>query len=229
MTGFNFSKGKCYLLATQAGVYLTPSIVYAAHPRYADTWQLPQTQEWMQMILQCRVNPRALRRRRPAAAAAAAAAAASVGAGDAAARMAAAAKSDGAANAAAAAAVAAAAAAAAGAANDANDDQNNNNNSNNNNNNNNNRVVDVGHPETMLSDAARANGEKIDPNIDNSELEWLLLSSGSSGQQHTSSDEIVCYGIMLRRLPTHPANLPESSWWNKTHNKLRKYDEFLVR
>ncbi|CAF3344531.1 unnamed protein product [Rotaria sp. Silwood2] len=39
-------------------IYLSPSIEYAAHPRYAKPWKHNETGKYYQMVLQCRVNPR---------------------------------------------------------------------------------------------------------------------------------------------------------------------------
>ncbi|CAF4658046.1 unnamed protein product [Rotaria sp. Silwood1] len=39
-------------------IYLSPSIEYSAHPRYATPWQQKETGKYYQMVLQCRVNPR---------------------------------------------------------------------------------------------------------------------------------------------------------------------------
>lgn len=53
-------KACCYLeyLGASAALYLSPSIEYAAHPRYAEPicWGA----QWVQVVLQVRVNPRVL-------------------------------------------------------------------------------------------------------------------------------------------------------------------------
>lgn len=41
-------------------IYLTPSIIFAAHPRYSTPWKNPETRQYYQMVLQCRVNPKLL-------------------------------------------------------------------------------------------------------------------------------------------------------------------------
>ena len=50
----------CYLeyLGAAAALYLSPSIEYAAHPRYAEP--IRWGAQWAQVVLQVRVNPRIL-------------------------------------------------------------------------------------------------------------------------------------------------------------------------
>jgi hypothetical protein len=47
----------CFLQGDEEGVYVSPSIAYSAHPRYAKPWWNAEKQEWVQMILQVRINP----------------------------------------------------------------------------------------------------------------------------------------------------------------------------
>ncbi len=48
----------CFAIPGKSRVYLTPSIEYAAHPRYACHWQKnDDKKQWYQLVFQCRVNP----------------------------------------------------------------------------------------------------------------------------------------------------------------------------
>ena len=66
----------------------------------------------------------------------------------------------------------------------------------------------------------------IDPNFPNAELEYVLKCSPDK----LSCDDIVCYGIMVRKLPpqTHPVNLPESGWWRETKGNPIK-DAYMLK
>ncbi|CAF3352593.1 unnamed protein product [Rotaria socialis] len=62
------------------------------------------------------------------------------------------------------------------------------------------------HKETLY------HGQKlIDANFTNEELEWLIPGSNSKDEYITQ--DIVCYGIMIRVSDVHPSNLPSSHWW----------------
>ena len=50
-----------FAIPDRSSVYLTPSIEYAAHPRYACPWQKKGNQNyWYQLVFQCRVNPKSI-------------------------------------------------------------------------------------------------------------------------------------------------------------------------
>lgn len=51
---------------------------------------------------------------------------------------------------------------------------------------------------------------QIDPNFDNSTLEWLVQEPHGN---IVGSDRIIIYGIMIRASDSYPINLPESHWW----------------
>jgi len=56
-SGLRGSKGMCYCGAEETAVYFSPSIEYSSHPRYASIEYNPETRKWIQLVLQCRVNP----------------------------------------------------------------------------------------------------------------------------------------------------------------------------
>lgn len=47
-------------------------------------------------------------------------------------------------------------------------------------------------------------GKQIDPNIDNSRMEWLIRPKGKD-QKFIAPNQLICYGIMLRKLDQEPA------------------------
>jgi hypothetical protein len=57
--GFEGHDGGCY--REGLNIYLSPSIEYAGHSRYAEPWKRSETDKYYQMVLQCRVNPRIVR------------------------------------------------------------------------------------------------------------------------------------------------------------------------
>eukprot|EP00854_Cymbomonas_tetramitiformis_P004921 gene4921-6003_t len=52
--------GMCYCGKDESAVYTSPSIEYAGHPRYARVDINPETRKWVQVVLQCRVDPHAI-------------------------------------------------------------------------------------------------------------------------------------------------------------------------
>ena len=48
--GFRLSKGLCYISKKEGAVYLSPSIVYSGHPRYAEPYK--KGNKWVQVELQ---------------------------------------------------------------------------------------------------------------------------------------------------------------------------------
>jgi len=56
-SGLRGSTGLCYCGAEDSAVYFSPSIEYSGHPRYASIEYNPETRKWIQLVLQCRVNP----------------------------------------------------------------------------------------------------------------------------------------------------------------------------
>jgi hypothetical protein len=63
------------------------------------------------------------------------------------------------------------------------------------------------HAETLLKNKAVS----IDSNFSNKELEWVIPAAKSTDEYIT--DDIVCYGIMIRSSDEHPEKLPSSHWW----------------
>ena len=61
-SGLRVSNEGCFYEEGVSRVYVSPSIEYSAHPRYARPWK--QTKDgktvWYQMVFQCRVNPAAV-------------------------------------------------------------------------------------------------------------------------------------------------------------------------
>ena len=124
------------------GVYITPSIIYAAHPRYAGPKKIPKDLKskygmkgnWIQFVLQCRINPNAIKR------------------------------------------------------------------------------IDK---ETL----SVGNKYKIDPNYDNSELEWVVGDTKIEDPRNPDC-KVYIVGIMIRITDKHPYLMDESSWW-ECSNKRR--------
>mmetsp|Transcript_106719 Transcript_106719/g.299910 ORF Transcript_106719/g.299910 Transcript_106719/m.299910 type:complete len:719 (+) Transcript_106719:64-2220(+) len=59
-SGFRASKGLCFCGRDDHAVYMSPSIEYSGHPRYSRIDYNPETKHWLQVLLQCRVNPKAV-------------------------------------------------------------------------------------------------------------------------------------------------------------------------
>lgn len=57
-SGFRASKGLCHCGQEDHAVYMSPSIEYCGHPRYGSIEYVPETRQWVQVVLQCRVNPK---------------------------------------------------------------------------------------------------------------------------------------------------------------------------
>ncbi|CAM2728844.1 unnamed protein product [Rotaria socialis] len=114
--------------AEEKVVYVSPSIEYCAHPRYAEPWNNPNNGKYHQLVFQCRVNPKCLN-------------------------------------------------------------------------------VDNTRPETLL----RNKNVQIDKNFSNKQLEWIIRPPSQHIQYIT--DDIICYGLMLRTTDGHPQQLPSSHWW----------------
>ncbi|CAM2729518.1 unnamed protein product, partial [Rotaria socialis] len=115
--------------AGETVVYVSPSIEYCAHPRYAEPWNNPNNNgKYHQLVFQCRVNPKCLN-------------------------------------------------------------------------------SDNTRPETLLRDK----NVQIDKKLSNKELEWVIRPPSQDIQYIT--DDIICYGLMLRTTDGHPEQLPSSHWW----------------
>ena len=56
ISGLRDTKG-LYCGAGETAIYFSPSIKYCSHPRYASVEFKPQTRKYLQIVLQCRVNP----------------------------------------------------------------------------------------------------------------------------------------------------------------------------
>lgn len=62
-SGLRVSTPGCFYRNEMPRVYLSPSIEYCAHPRYAQPWMKigrDGTTRWYQLVLQCRVNPKSI-------------------------------------------------------------------------------------------------------------------------------------------------------------------------
>ncbi|RNA28864.1 neuralized 4 [Brachionus plicatilis] len=63
--------------------------------------------------------------------------------------------------------------------------------------------------ETLLKDESKV----IDPNFNNSELEWLIPKDYVEKCRENSENFIVIYGIMTRLTEQEPKNLSVNQWW----------------
>lgn len=62
-TGLRVSTNGCFYEAGVPRVYVSPSIEYSAHPRYAYPWYRTEKDNkllWFQLVFQCRVNPQSI-------------------------------------------------------------------------------------------------------------------------------------------------------------------------
>jgi hypothetical protein len=62
-SGLRVSTVGCFYDAGIPRVYVSPSIEYCAHPRYAEPWTKTEKNgktRWFQLVFQCRVNPKAV-------------------------------------------------------------------------------------------------------------------------------------------------------------------------
>ncbi|CAF2724129.1 unnamed protein product [Rotaria sp. Silwood2] len=147
--GTKFSHGLSILLSGLApaniavygpGIYATPSITYACHPRYSEVKKIESSHEraffkngnYIQFVLQCRVHPK--------------------------------------------------------------------------------DMIKIDY-ETL-----KASGSKIDSNIDNSVIEWVINAQGKPLMDFNDpKSTIICTGIMVRITDNHPGLLSESQWWYESH------------
>ena len=63
VTGLRVSTTGCFVSEGVSRVYVSPSIEYSAHPRYAFPWtRIDKNGEtiWYQLIFQCRINPKSI-------------------------------------------------------------------------------------------------------------------------------------------------------------------------
>ncbi|CAF4594418.1 unnamed protein product [Rotaria sp. Silwood1] len=140
-SGLRVSTAGCFYGDGVPRVYVSPSIEYCGHPRYAFPWkQVKKNGEirWYQLVFQCRVNPTSISK--------------------------------------------------------------------------------IG-PETLIPKEYKQT-VKIDPNFDNSELEWIIL--GKNDEQFIN-DDIICYGLMMRISTVDPENLTLCAWWKHSlHSDIYK-------
>ena len=67
-SGLKMSTKGCYYSEGIPRVYVSPSIEYCAHKRYAIPWSKAEKtgeKRWFQVVLQCRVNPAAVEKEKP--------------------------------------------------------------------------------------------------------------------------------------------------------------------
>ncbi|CAF4795014.1 unnamed protein product [Rotaria socialis] len=123
-----------------AGIYVTPSINYASHPRYAEVKQIPSSfrntfklGDYIQYVLECRVHPNSIKK-------------------------------------------------------------------------------------IVLETLRCKNNVRIDPNIENERLEWVIDTYKKTIVDFNDPESpIVCTGLMIRVTQDHPGLLPESQWWFASH------------
>jgi hypothetical protein len=121
------------------GIYTTPSIIYASHPRYAEVRPIPpsareffKSGEYIQYVLECRVQPDSIK--------------------------------------------------------------------------------------TIGCETLRAKKTRIDPNIRNEAIEWVIDNKNQSIVDFNDPNSpMVCTGLMIRVTDDHPGLLPESEWWYQSH------------
>ena len=53
---------------------------------------------------------------------------------------------------------------------------------------------------------------KIDPNFENTELEWLIMRDHEC--YLTQNEGVVAYGLMMRVTDIHPSEIAQCKWWN---------------
>lgn len=69
-------------------------------------------------------------------------------------------------------------------------------------------------PETL-----RCSHIRIDPNIRNEEIEWLLETDDNTILDFNDSNSpLACTGLMIRITSDHPGLLPECKWWFQAHS-----------
>jgi len=140
-TGLRPNTAGCFAKKGTSRVYLTPSIEYAAHPRYARPWKKRDKQnQWYQLVFQCRVNPTA---------------------------------------------------------------------------------VGKAYCETLILDDENKR-IPIDENFSNRELEWVIPAE--SVNDRFIQENIICYGIMIRKSECDPKGLQASHWWKYTYANEINYD-----
>ena len=121
------------------GIYTTPSIIYASHPRYAEVMPIPSSARnffksgaYIQYVLECRIHPDSIK--------------------------------------------------------------------------------------TIGCETLRAKMTRIDPNIRNEAIEWVIDHNNQSIVDFNDPNSpIVCTGLMIRVTDDHPGLLPESEWWYHSH------------
>jgi len=64
-SGLRGSQGLCYCGENESAVFFSPSIEYCSHPRYASVSFNPETRKYIQLVLQCRVNPKVIWQMKP--------------------------------------------------------------------------------------------------------------------------------------------------------------------
>ncbi len=77
------------------------------------------------------------------------------------------------------------------------------------------------HPNNILKEEKETLGAyntTIDPNIDNSIIEWVINNQNKSLVDFNDpNSSIICTGLLTRVTDEHPGLLPESQWWYKSH------------
>lgn len=67
-SGLRISTTGCFYQKGRPRVYVSPSIEYCAHPRYARPWKKIKDNgeiSWCQLVFQCRVNPESVQKIKP--------------------------------------------------------------------------------------------------------------------------------------------------------------------
>jgi hypothetical protein len=71
---------------------------------------------------------------------------------------------------------------------------------------------------TIAKETLAADNTKIDSNIDNDIIEWVIDNKKKALVDFNDPDSpVICTGLMTRVTDNHPGLLPESQWWYNAH------------
>ena len=70
----------------------------------------------------------------------------------------------------------------------------------------------------IVGETLDASGTVIDPNISNTEIEWVVNHQNKDVVDFNDPNaSVICTGIMVRITDDHPGLLSESKWWLRSH------------
>ena len=76
------------------------------------------------------------------------------------------------------------------------------------------------HRETLIYKEYRAQ-VRIDENVSKDELEWVIPAETAAAAY--IRDNVICYGLMIRKTDCDPKELSVSKWWAHSHGTTRAY------